>query len=82
MRYRVIATFRDLKSDLYVQAGAKCPQLDAETAARLVAAGCIVAEAAPESPAAPPPESPAGAAPGDGPTAARRGARKGRAAPE
>jgi len=81
MRYRVVATFRDLRSGLYVEAGAKCPELDAETAERLVYARCIVAEQepAPESPAptsdAPPPAPPA---PSDAPPPAGRKTTKGR----
>lgn len=42
MRYRVISTFYDRRSDRYVEPGSKCPELDPETAARLGRAGCIV----------------------------------------
>lgn len=41
MTYRVISTFLHRPSGEYVTPGEPCPQLDAETAARLVKAGCL-----------------------------------------
>jgi hypothetical protein len=87
MRYRVISSFRDLKTGLYVSEGAKCPPITAETAARLIKARCIVeiTDSDPRAPAAPsaaeattgdptPPAPPPSAPP------ARSGRRRGRRA--
>lgn len=41
---RVISEFQNRATGAYVRPGADCPELDAETEARLVKAGCIVVE--------------------------------------
>ena len=41
---RVISEFQHSATGAYVRPGANCPELDAETEARLVTAGCIVVE--------------------------------------
>lgn len=54
MAYRVISTFMHRATDRYVAPGQPCPELDAETAARLIGAGCIEI-----APAASPEQAPA-----------------------
>ena len=42
MGYQVVSRFFDRARDTYVDPGAPCPDLDPETAARLVRAKCLV----------------------------------------
>lgn len=60
IRHEVVQRFYARVHDRYVDPGAPCPELDDETIARLVRAGCLrpVAEASPAPAPEPTPEPP------------------------